>query len=164
MKYINKILIICLVLGSSLLISCKHTYIYDENDSESFIDAYYDFLALGKDDFVAIDLRNLNYQYAQGHLKGFRNYQYELDQKSKEDDLTYQNRCSSTFLSWMKKNVNKKTTIFLLDNDGTIVLKEAPKLKASGYQNIYLYLGGYNQLISNNQKIQIITGSDDCQC
>lgn len=166
MKYVKKISCLILVIIYILSITgCKKTYIYHNEKAVDYLNAYYEYLSDEKQDFIGIDLRDLETAYASGHLKGFISYNYNLKRKRTEDETTYLQRCSTAFQRWIRQNVDKRTTIFLIDQNGTNVLSEAVKLKSSGYKNIHIYAEGYKTLNEYNHNIiPIITGIEDCGC
>ena len=147
------------------MISCKKVNVFDETKANDYIDAYYEYLSDQKQGFVAIDLRTLESEYAEGHLKGFISYQYYKTKKENETDAVYESRMSESFNKWMTLNYSKSLTVFLLDNDEKIANREALKLKNQGYKKIYIYTGDFNTLQEQaNGVIEIVKGIDDCGC
>ena len=166
MKLISKTLII---LFTTLFVltfsSCKKVYIYDESKADDFINEYYEYLADNKQGFVAIDLRNLNPDYSDGHLKGFKSYQYYIARNEKEPDSVYESRISETFCKWIQQNYSKDLAVFLIDYNGTVVEQAAVKLKGLGYKNVYIYTGGYDTIVNHlNDLVEVVTGVEDCGC
>lgn len=166
MKKISRLF---LLLVFSIIIlsftSCKKVAVISEDDGKKYIDAYYEFLSDARQGFVAIDLRNLNEEYAEGHLKGFISYQYYKTRNSVESDSEYESRMSENFRQWMKLNYSTSLTIFLIDSDGSIAKQEAIKLFNQNYKKIFVYENGYNSLIKyNNDVIDVVSGTDDCGC
>lgn len=166
MKLINKTLIIITILLFVFTISsCKKVKVYDEEEASEFISEYYEYLADNKQGFVALDLRNLNPDYSEGHLKGFKSYQYYIARNADEKDTEYESRISDAFIKWIQQNYNKKLAIFLIDYDGSVVTPVAAKLKSIGYKQIYIYTGGYDTVVYHlNDLVEIVTGVDDCGC
>ena len=121
------------------LTGCKKVYVISNDNASEFVDEYYEYLADNKQGFVALDLRNLDPDYAEGHLKGFKSYQYYIARNHLEPDTVYNERISNTFIKWMEQNYNKDLTVFLIDNDGSIVTQAAVKLKGAGYKKIYIF-------------------------
>lgn len=156
--------LICMILMFGL-VGCKKVNIISENQPDKYIDAYYEFLSDQKQGFVAIDLRNLNEEYAKGHLKGFISYTYYKTRNSGETDAEYEKRMSENFRSWIKYNYSTSLTIFLVDNDGKLAKQEAAKLLNQKYKKIYVFEGGYD-LLSQSAKgiVEIVTGTADCGC
>ena len=144
---------------------CKKVHVVNNDNASEFVDEYYEYLADNKQGFIALDLRNLDPDYASGHLKGFKSYQYYIARNHLEPDTVYNERISSTFIRWMEQNYNKDLTVFLIDKDGSVVSQAAVKLKGIGYKNIYIYTSGYDTIVNYlNDKIEIVTGVDDCGC
>ena len=166
MKTNKRILfILILVTLCFTMISCKKVNVFDETKANDYIDAYYEYLSDQKQGFVAIDLRTLESEYAEGHLKGFISYQYYKTKKENETDAVYESRMSESFNKWMTLNYSKSLTVFLLDNDGKVANREALKLKNQGYKKIYIYTGDFNTLQEQaNGVIEIVKGIDDCGC
>ncbi len=163
MKRISKILIILILLLT--LTSCKKIKSYNDSNGDKFIDEYYEYLADNKQGYVAIDLRKLEPDYANGHLNGFKSYQYQLTKNENEQEEKYIERISNTFLKWIELNYSKDLTIFLIDYDGSIVEKEIVNLEKIGYKKIYIYIDGYDTLINHlNNKVEIKKGVEDCGC
>lgn len=157
------LLILILVTLCFTMISCKKVNVFDDTKASDYIDAYYEFLSDQKQGFVAIDLRNLESEYAKGHLKGFISYQYYKTKKENETDSSYESRMSENFNKWMTLNYSKSLTVFLLDCDEKVGNQEALKLKNQGYKKIYIYTGDFNTLQTNGI-IEIVKGIDDCGC
>ena len=60
---------------------------------------------------------------------------------------------------------NKKTTIFLLDSDGSLIEEVSSILQELEYKKIYIYTDGYESLIElAKNDIFIETGLDNCGC
>lgn len=166
MKKIYKLitLLICITMMFGLA-GCKKVNVISENQADKYIDAYYEFLSDQKQGFVAIDLRDLNDEYAKGHLKGFISYTYYKTRNSGETDADYEKRMSENFRSWVKYNYSTSLTIFLIDSDGLLAKQEAVKLLNQKYKKIYVFEGGYDLLSQSAVGIvEIITGTDDCGC
>lgn len=166
MKKIASYFILIISFVSLLFLTgCKKVYVISNDNVSEFVDEYYEYLADNKQGFVALDLRNLDPDYAEGHLKGFKSYQYYIARNHLEPDTVYNERISNTFIKWMEQNYNKDLTVFLIDNDGSIVTHAAVKLKGAGYKKIYIFTSGYDNIINHlNDKIEIVTGVDDCGC
>ena len=164
-KIANYFILIISFLSLLFLTACKKVYVISKDNASEFVDEYYEYLADNKQGFVALDLRNLDPDYAEGHLKGFKSYQYYIARNHLEPDTVYNERISNTFIKWMEQNYNKDLTVFLIDNDGSIVTQAAVKLKGAGYKKIYIFTSGYDNIINHlNDKIEIVTGVDDCGC
>lgn len=166
MKKIYKLFTLLLIFSFIFMISsCKKVHVVDEDNADLFVDEYYEYLADNKQGFVALDLRNLEPDYANGHLKGFKSYQYYIARNHLEPDSVYNERISTTFIKWMELNYSKNLTVFLIDSSGDIVTQAAVKLKDAGYKNIFIYTSGYDTIVNKlNGKIEIVTGVDDCGC
>lgn len=166
MKKLYRLFIVimsCLILLN--FTGCKKVKVISEENGDKYIDAYYDFLSDKKQGFVAIDLRNLNDEYANGHLKGFISYQYYKTRNNEEIDDEYKKRMSENFINWMKYNYSTSLTVFLIDSDGSLVKEEAEKLAKIKYKKIYVFEKGYDLLSKNAVGIiEIVTGTDDCGC
>lgn len=164
-KIANYFILIISFVSLLFLTGCKKVYVISKDNASEFVDEYYEYLADNKQGFVALDLRNLDPDYAEGHLKGFKSYQYYIARNHLEPDTVYNERISNTFIKWMEQNYNKDLTVFLIDNDGSIVTQAAVKLKGAGYKKIYIFTSGYDNIINHlNDKIEIVTGVDDCGC
>lgn len=166
MKLKYKIIYLLLIPFIFVLTSCKKIIITDENSANVFLNEYYLYLSDQKQNFIGIDLRDLNDEYSLGHLKGFINYNYFTTRSKNESDAEYNQKISNNFQKWMRMKYDKSTTIFMIDNGiNQCVIQEAGKLKAMGYKKIYIYTVGYDSLIKFNEgKIPVIIGTDDCGC
>lgn len=146
MKRISLFVLIILVL--CLLSSCKVMNL----SKEDYVKKYYDYHVQQEKVTGCIDLRDLNTDYATGHIKGFINYNYS---NGNDDEFKY-------FVSSL---YNKSTYIFLIDSNGEYVVHAAKVLKQEGYKHIIIYQRGYNDLIGYAQNyLQIVEGIDDCGC
>lgn len=158
--YILLLFILCLSISG-----CKKIVVYNETDTDKYIDAYYEYLSDQKQGFVAIDFRMLETEYAEGHLKGFVSYQFYKTRNADESDAAYEQRMSENFVKWMVNNYSKSLTVFLLDDNGITVQKEIIKLKNIGYKKIYGYTGNFDLLKEHASGIiEIVKGTDDCGC
>ena len=143
-------LLICLLLIT--LTSCKSKVIATNKDNYSkYINEFYQYQIGQKEGYVAVDLRDTNI-YAEGHIKGFISY-------------NYQNSTKEEFINYITGMYNKKTTIFLLDSDGSLIEEVSSILQELEYKKIYIYTDGYESLIElAKNDIFIETGSDNCGC
>ena len=146
MKRISFLAIILLSLVT--LSSCKiKTF-----SKEKYVQCFYNYHVQSEKNAVGIDLRDLETEYASGHIKGFVNYNYQKG--SKEE-----------FIIYVTSLYNKKTYIFLIDNNGEYVHSVAQILKEEGYKNIIVYDKGYNDIEEYaKETLQIVEGTDDCGC
>lgn len=143
-------LLICLLLIT--LTSCKSKVIATNKDNYSkYINEFYQYQIGQKEGYVAVDLRDTNI-YAEGHIKGFISY-------------NYQNSTKEEFINYITGMYNKKTTIFLLDSDGSLIEEVSSILQELEYKKIYIYTDGYESLIElAKDDIFIETGLDNCGC
>lgn len=143
-------LLICLLLIT--LTSCKSKVIASNKDNYSkYINEFYQYQIGQKEGYVAVDLRDTNI-YAEGHIKGFISY-------------NYQNSTKEEFINYITGMYNKKTTIFLLDSDGSLIEEVSSILQELEYKKIYIYTDGYESLIElAKNDIFIETGLDNCGC
>ena len=143
-------LLICLLLIT--LTSCKSKVIATNKDNYSkYINEFYQYQIGQKEGYVAVDLRDTNI-YAEGHIKGFISY-------------NYQNSTKEEFINYITGMYNKKTTIFLLDSDGSLIEEVSSILQELEYKKIYIYTDGYESLIElAKNDIFIETGLDNCGC
>lgn len=146
MKKISTMLVLlCFVL---CLASCSIKSV----DSDSFVKKYYHYHVLGEKLTGAIDLRDLETEYAEGHIKGFVNY-------------NYQNGNKEEFVYFVTSLYNKSAYIFLIDNEGEYVHEAAEILKEEGYKNIIICPDGYKSVQGCTEGyLAIIQGTDDCGC
>lgn len=147
-------IIIIFLLGLLLFASCNiKTYkTYEEDMAKEFIDEIYEYIDNGKANYCLIDVRDLNTSYANGHFKGFINYDIK-------------NGTIDEFLYKIESMYSKDKTIFIIDEDGSNIEELMNKLKDKGYKKIHGYLGGYNRLEEeNNNDFEVVTGTDDCGC
>lgn len=143
---------IIVILSLVVLVSCDKVKVYEKTDCMDYVKALYGYMNKEDSRYVAIDLRPLRPDYAEGHIKGFKNFHFKIAVK---DD----------FITYMKSMYSKKTAIFLLDESGEDVLVAASHLKGVGYKNIYIYTGGYEDLRNNSTDyLYVATGTDDCGC
>lgn len=141
-------LIVLLVLSIFVLSSCKVQTL----SKEKYVKLYYDYHVQSEKPSGAIDLRDLNTDYASGHIKGFLNY-------------NYQNGNKEEFLYYVSSLYNKNTYIFLIDNNGEYVSEASNILKEAGYKHIIIYQDGYYNIEEYAKDyLQIVTGTDDCGC
>lgn len=156
MKKISKIFI-CLFLFLILffMTSCrKKISKYELNEGISFLEKIKEYALKNEHDYVLIDLRQLDEEYAMGHFFGFTNY-----------DLTRGNL--DEFGAFVSNMYNPEKTVFIIDKDGNTVEQASQKLKQIGYKNIHIYLGGYEKLNTYNENenyFRIVTGKEDCNC
>lgn len=161
MKLSLKIVVFTISILLLTLTSCKKIIIIEKLDGQKYIDEYYLYLSDQKQDFVGIDFRNLNTDYKNGHFKGFISYSFYEKSLDKEQ----YNKVCKNFITWIIQNYDTSVCLFLIDLDGSISSKVATRLKEVGYQRIYTYKGGFDDLEKFNKNlISIITGVDDCGC
>ncbi len=152
MKKISFLILILLMIFS--LTSCKKTEYksYNIGEEKAFIDKIYSYIDKGDNNYLLIDVRSLNTDYANGHFRGFINYDIA---NGNIDEFVY--RITSMY--------SKEKSIFIIDKDGSHVKSLMNALKEKKYKRIYIYLGGYDKLNSANQSdFEIITGTNDCGC
>lgn len=141
-------LIVLLLLSIFVLSSCQ----IKTTSKEEYVKLYYDYHVQSKKSTGAIDLRDLNTDFASGHIKGFVNYNYQKGNKEE-------------FIYYVSSMYNKNTYIFLIDNNGESVVEASNILKEEGYKHIIIYQEGYSMLEDYAKEyLQIVTGTDDCGC
>lgn len=146
-------LMIFLFIVSFSLFSCKKKEykMFKINEERFFIDEIYQYINNNKG-YCLIDVRSLNEEYAKGHFRGFINYDIK---KGNVDEFVY--RITTMY--------SKDKAIFIIDQDGNDVIKLMEALKQAQYQKIYIYLGGYHNLLQANQDdFVVVEGTDDCGC
>lgn len=145
----KRISLFVLVISTLLLLSsCKVKSL----SKEDYVELYYSYHVYQEKETGCIDLRDLNGEYAKGHIKGFVNY-------------NYQNGNVEEFIYYVSSLFNKKTYIFLIDNNGEYVKEASKILKQEGYKHIIIYEKGYKNLIEYAKEyLQIVEGTDDCGC
>lgn len=156
MKKINKILIfLFLFLLMFFITSCsKKIKTYESDNGIAFLEKIKEYSLKNEHDYVLIDVRDLDEEYAKGHFFGFTNY-----------DLSKGNL--DEFGNFVESMYNKEKTMFIIDRDGTFVESVSQKLKKIGYKKIYVYLGGYEKLNEYNVDetyIRVVTGKEGCNC
>ena len=89
--------------------------------------------------------------YAEGHIKGFTSYDYLKDPDG--------------FIPYMEGMYSKDKVVFLLSDESDLILEVSKVLQVNGYKKIYIYLDGYDSLISlSSDYFFIETGLDNCGC
>lgn len=80
---------------------CKKIKVYEENQAIKFLDETQKYTSTTRDDYVLLDLRDLNNSFAKEHFVGFINY-----------DIN-----NGSFEELMQKLIiaNKQDTIFIID-------------------------------------------------
>lgn len=149
MKKINLFLLTGIVFLSSCVV--KKIKVYEENQAIKFLDETQKYTSTTRDDYVLLDLRDLNNSFAKEHFVGFINY-----------DIN-----NGSFEELMQKLIiaNKQDTIFIIDEKGKDVIRVAEYLKKCGYKKIIIYLGGYENLRKNNSNyFTTRSGIEDCDC
>lgn len=149
MKKINLFLLTGIVFLSSCVV--KKIKVYEESQAIKFLDETQKYTSTTRDDYVLLDLRDLNNSFAKEHFVGFINY-----------DIN-----NGSFEELMQKLIiaNKQDTIFIIDEKGKDVIKVAEYLKKCGYKKIIIYLGGYENLRKNNSNyFTTRSGIEDCDC
>lgn len=149
MKKINLFLLTGIVFLSSCVV--KKIKVYEENKAIKFLDETQKYTSTTRDDYVLLDLRDLNNSFAKEHFVGFINY-----------DIN-----NGSFEELMQKLIiaNKQDTIFIIDEKGKDVIKVAEYLKKCGYKKIIIYPGGYENLRKNNSNyFTTRSGIEDCDC
>ena len=141
-------LLVILLSSLFLLTSCKIKTL----SKEKYVEQFYEYHVQSKKEAVGIDLRDLNTDYASGHIKGFVNYNFQKGNKEE-------------FIIFVTSLYNKNTYIFLIDSNGEYVIEAANYLKEEGYKNIIVYENGYDDIKDYaKNSLQIVEGTDDCGC
>ncbi len=137
------------------LSSCvKKIQEYDSDEGTNFLEKIKEYAKRNEHDYVLIDLRNLEEEYAKGHFYGFTSY--DLAQGSLDE-----------FSNFVLSMYHKEKTIFIIDKDGSLVHSAASVLKKAGYKKIHIYLGGYSKLKEYNENetyFREVFGKDGCNC
>ena len=148
----KKISILILIVLSLLITSCSK--IKTTDNAEKFCKYVYD-ISRGKIKRGAvIDLRDLETDYAAGHIYGALSYNFK-------------NQSEEHFINWIKGLKNTDTQILLIDygnNEHQVIIQY---LKNAGYKKVLAYTLGYDILKETDsfkQKVEVKTGTDDCGC
>lgn len=150
MKKLILIISLLLLITTTSCIS-KKIKTFEKDEAKAFLELANEYNTKMDHNYVLIDLRELNTKYKEGHFFGFINY--DIKNGSLEN---LQNKL---------KNHHYSKSIFLIDESGEDVEKVANFLKEIGYKKIYIYLGGYSQLVTvNDNYFTITTGTKDCDC
>lgn len=163
MKKTNKgCLIWCVMLECVMLLLCvggcascsKKIKTYEKTDGVAFLEEIQSLSKIVDHNYVLLDVRKLDEEYALGHFYGFTNY-----------DLTKGN--VDELVSYMKGMHHIEKHIFIIDRDGSLVQDASSSLKKAGYKKISIYLGGFETLKEYNTGetyFKIVTGKEDCAC
>lgn len=149
MKRSIYILLLLLVIIPTL-VSCKKIVKTNKDNVNEYIETLYQYQIGKKKNGISIDLRDIDI-YAEGHIKGFISYDYRKDSKG--------------FIPYMEGMYSKDKVIFLIDSNNEIIEKVAEELLNAGYKKVYIYLDGYESLISYSLDYFFIEiGLDNCGC
>lgn len=151
MKKSSIIILFFLMLLS--LTSCQRNYqSFAIGEENKFIDKIYDYIEKNEHNYVLVDVRQLDEEYAKGHFFGFINYDIE-------------NGSIGEFVYKIESMYSKDKAIFIIDKDGSYVNELMQALKNKKYKKIYIYEGGYSRLFdANNNDFTVVIGKDDCGC
>jgi rhodanese-related sulfurtransferase len=103
---------------------------------------------------AVIDLRDLETDYAQGHIYGALSYNFK-------------NQEESHFITWITGLKSTDTYILLIDSGNNEHQVIMTYLEKAGYKKVLAYTQGYNTLKETTefkQKVEVNTGTDDCGC
>lgn len=149
MKKVSLIMLLGLVFFSSCVV--KKIKVYEKSQILNFLDETKKYTSTTRNDYVLLDLRNLNDAYAIEHFVGFINY--DINNGTLEE------------LKQKLIIANKTDTIFIIDENGDDVIEVAQYLKKCGYKKLIIYLGGFKNIKSNaNDYFMIKSGIEDCAC
>ena len=149
MKRISLLLIFILMLTLTSCSKLKTT-----SDSKEFCEYIYDISRGEIKRGAVIDLRDLETDYAVGHIHGALSYNFK-------------NQSEEHFITWITGLKSTDTQILLVDygNGEHEVIMEY--LKKAGFKKVLAYTLGYNNLKETNefkQMVEVKTGTDDCGC
>lgn len=155
-KTVKTLSIICLLMLNLLALnSCsKKIKSYDSLEGVAFLEKINEFSKALDHNYVLLDLRKLDEEYALGHFYGFTSYDLGTGNL---DELE----------SYMKGMHHLEKHIFIIDSDGSFVVDASTRLKKAGYKKIYVYLGGFEKLNEYNaheKYFKVVTGKEDCAC
>ena len=149
MKRISLILLLILTL---FLTSC--TSIKTTDSSKKFCEYIYDISRGEIKRGAVIDLRDLETEYAKGHIHGALSYNFK-------------NQEQSHFTTWITGLKSTDTQILLIDSgcgEHEIIMNY---LKEAGYEKVLAYTLGYDVLSKTEEfktMVEVKTGTDDCGC
>lgn len=149
MKKISLLFIFLLIIT---LTSCSK--IKTTNDAKEFCEYIYDISRGEIKRGVVIDLRNLETEYAAGHIHGSLSYDFAHQEEHH-------------FITWITGLKSTDTQVLLIDsgnNEHQVIMNY---LEKAGYKKILAYSLGYNNLKETSefkQKVEVKTGTDDCGC
>lgn len=149
MKLIKTLLIICLAV---LLTGC--TKVKTTDSAKEFCEYIYDITRGEIKRGAVIDLRDLEKDYAAGHIYGALSYDFK-------------NQSENHFITWITGLKSTDTQILLVDygNGEHEVIMDY--LKKAGYKKVLAYTLGYDTLKETtefSQMVEVKTGTDDCGC
>lgn len=143
-------IILLLLFIFPCLTSCKKIITTDKDSADKYIETLYKYQIGQKKNGIMIDLRDIDI-YAEGHIKGFISYDYLKDPDG--------------FIPYMEGMYSKDKVVFLLSDESDLILEVSKVLQENGYKKIYIYLDGYDSLISlSSDYFFIETGLDNCGC
>lgn len=149
MKKISLLLIFILILSLTSCAKVKTT-----SDSKEFCEYIYDISRGEIKRGAVIDLRDLETDYATGHILGSLSYNFK-------------NQSEEHFITWITGLKSTDTQILLIDygkNEHVVIMEY---LKKAGFKKVLAYTLGYDTLKETNefkQMVEVKTGTDDCGC
>ena len=149
MKKISLLLIFILILSLTSCAKVKTT-----SDSIEFCEYIYDISRGEIKRGAVIDLRDLETDYATGHILGSLSYNFK-------------NQSEEHFITWITGLKSTDTQILLIDygqNEHVVIMEY---LKKAGFKKVLAYTLGYDTLKETNefkQMVEVKTGTDDCGC
>ena len=149
MKKISLLLVFILMLT---LTSCSK--IKTTNDSKEFCEYIYDISRGEIKRGAVIDLRDLETDYANGHIHGALSYNYK-------------NQSEEHFITWITGLKSTDTQILIIDYGQNEHVQIMEYLKEAGFKKVLAYTLGYDVLKETSefkQMVEVKTGTDDCGC
>ena len=149
MKKISLLLIFILMLSLTSCAKVKTT-----SDSKEFCEYIYDISRGEIKRGAVIDLRDLETDYAAGHILGALSYNFK-------------NQSEEHFITWITGLKSTDTQILIIDdgeNEHQIIMDY---LKKAGFKKVLAYTLGYDTLKESTefkQMVEVKTGTDDCGC
>lgn len=149
MKKISLLLIFILMLTLSSCSKVKTT-----EDSKEFCEYIYDISRGEIKRGVVIDLRDLETDYASGHIYGALSYEFS-------------NQEENHFITWITGLKSTDTQVLIIDSGNNEHQTIMNYLEKAGYKKVLAYTLGYDTLKDSNefkQKVEVKTGTEDCGC
>ena len=103
---------------------------------------------------VVIDLRDLETDYASGHIYGALSYDFS-------------NQEENHFITWITGLKSTDTQVLIIDSGNNEHKTIMNYLEKAGYKKVLAYTLGYDTLKDSNefkQKVEVKTGTEDCGC